>query len=81
MNNLELKDEDMFIKDSKKPDKKQRLIFSEPIVLDWEEEDHILYFMQYAKGLGYEIAEEFMGKDRLLLKFLVAQKYDYPKVL
>ena len=49
-------DADLFIRDSKKPDKKQRLIFSEPIVLDWDEEDHILYFMQFAKGIGYEIA-------------------------
>ena len=50
-------------------------------MLDWDEEDHILYFIQYAKSIGYEIAEEFMGKDRLLLKFLGSARYDYPKAI
>ena len=37
--------------------------------------------MQYAKSVGYEISPEFMGKDRLLLKFLVGAKYDYVKAM
>ena len=54
MNKVVLKQEDMFIVDPKKPDKMQRLIYSEPIELTEFEEYHILYFMQYTFNLsGY----------------------------
>ena len=81
MNKLVLAQEDMFIVDPKKPDKMQRLVYSEPIELTEFEEYHILYFMQYAKSVGYEISQEFMGKDRLLLKFIAGAKFDYVKAM
>ena len=81
MSNLVLKEEDLFVIDPKKPDRKQRLVYSEPVELSENEEYQILYFMQYAKSVGYEISPEFMGKDRLLLKFLVGAKYDYIKAM
>ena len=49
--------------------------------LEDDEETDCEMFMQYANKYNYNIPEEYWTNDRLLLRFLAAEKNDYAKTL
>jgi hypothetical protein len=80
MLSVTLEDKDLFIRDEKKGNF-QRLIFGSPIDLELDEEKHAEKFMQFVTKFGHNIPEEYWTNDRLMLRFLAAEKNNYAKTL
>ena len=80
MFNVQLSDEDLFMRDAKKGTY-QRLVYAVPQRLLHEEEQKLQDFMQYINRIRYPLPDEYRNNDRLMYRILAGDKYDHAKAL